>query len=286
MNDLRIISFLPAATEMVFALGLGDALVGVSHECDFPTPAKKLPVVVKPVLPLEKMTLREIDTAVAARIGSGQNLYQVDEALLRELKPNLILTQNLCEVCGPAGNEITAALKCLQPKPQILWMTPHSLEDVFQNLRELGHATGRLEKAEALAASLRERLRNVAVRTKSVSRPPKVFCLEWTDPYYCCGHWVPEMIEIAGGEDPFGRPGGDSIRIELDDVREFGPEIVVVAPCGFGLAEARRFAGELVKIPNAAISPVDANAFFARPGPRYADGIALLQRLFEEVPTV
>ena len=288
MNDLRIISFLPAATEMVFALGLGDALVGVSHECDFPPPAKKLPVVVKPVLPLEKMTLREIDTAVAARIGSGQNLYQVDEALLRELKPNLILTQNLCEVCGPAGNEITAALKCLQPKPQILWMTPHSLEDVFQNLRELGHATGRLEKAEALAASLRERLRNVAVRTKSVSRPPKVFCLEWIDPYYCCGHWVPEMIELAGGVDALGRKGVDSVRIAWPDIAAWAPEILIVSPCGFctekAVAQAKQLLhqpgwSDLPAVRNDRVFAVNANAYFARPGPRLVDGAELLAHL-------
>src|SRR5271154_5274441 len=129
MNNLRIVSLLPAATEMVFALGLGKNLVGVSHECDFPAEAKTKPIVVRPALALEKMTLREIDVAVAERIGSGQSLYQVDENLLRELKPNLILTQNLCQVCAPSGNEMTVALKTLASKPEIIWMSPHSLEE-------------------------------------------------------------------------------------------------------------------------------------------------------------
>ncbi|HZI33322.1 MAG TPA: hypothetical protein VFF11_13355, partial [Candidatus Binatia bacterium] len=161
MNDLRIISFLPAATEMVYALGLGDALVGVTHECDFPPAAKTKPVVVKPALPLEKMSLRQIDVAVATRIGSGQSLYEVDENLLRELKPNLILTQNLCQVCGPSGNEITVALKQLQPGPEVLWMTPHSLEEIFQNLRDLANATARVAQAEAWIVAADRRLQRI-----------------------------------------------------------------------------------------------------------------------------
>jgi iron complex transport system substrate-binding protein len=148
MNDLRILSFLPAATEMVYALGLSDALVGVTHECDFPPEARSKPVVVKPALPLESMSLREIDAAVAARLGSGQSLYEVDESRLRELKPNLILTQNLCQVCGPSGNEITVALKQLEAKPQILWLTPHSLAEIFQNIRDVANVTGRMAQAE------------------------------------------------------------------------------------------------------------------------------------------
>src|SRR5437868_10071032 len=153
MNNLHIVSFLPAATEMVFALGLGDNLVGVSHECDFPPQAKKLPVVVKPALALDKMTLREIDVAVAERIGSGQSLYQVDENLLRELKPDLILTQNLCQVCAPSGNELSAALKLLGTKPEIVWMSPHTLEDIFGNVRELGQATEHSFEAEEIVES-------------------------------------------------------------------------------------------------------------------------------------
>lgn len=153
MNELRIVSFLPAATEMAYALGLGAQLAGVTHECDFPAEARGKPVVVRPALALEKMSLREIDTAVSARLRHGQSLYEVDENLLRRLRPNLILTQDLCQVCAPSGNELAIALRLLQPKPEVVWMSPHSLEEINQNLRALGQAAGRAPEADALIAS-------------------------------------------------------------------------------------------------------------------------------------
>ena len=288
MNNFRIVSFLPAATEMVFALGLGDCLVGISHECDFPPQVKKLPVVVRPALDLEKMSLREIDTAVAARIGSGQSLYQVDEKLLRELKPNLILTQNLCQVCGPAGNEITVALKCLQPKPQIVWMTPHSIEGIFENIRELGQVVGQLTKAEAIIAEYQGRLQRIAAKTRNVSHRLRVFCMEWADPVYCAGHWVPEMVELAGGVDGLACKGKDSIRISWEKVMEWAPEILILSPCGFHLGAALEQVPLLQSLPGWSELPavrsgnvfcVDANSYFARPGPRVVEGVELLAHI-------
>ena len=288
MSNQRIISFLPAATEMVFALGLGDALVGVSHECDFPPAAKTKPVVVKPALALEKMTLREIDAAVAARVGSGQNLYAVDESLLRELKPNLILTQNLCQVCGPSGNEITVVLKTLQPKPEIFWLTPLSLADIFQNLRDLAGVTGRTAQADELIASAHKRLQTISSRAQHAARRPKVFCLEWVDPHYCCGHWVPEMIELAGGVDALGRRGAEAVRAAWPDIAAWAPEILIVSPCGFDTNQAVAQAEQLLRQPgwtdlpavrNGRVFAVNANAYFARPGPRVVDGVELLAHL-------
>jgi iron complex transport system substrate-binding protein len=246
------------------------------------------PVVVKPAMALEKMTLHEIDVAVAARIGSGQSLYEVDENLLRELKPNLILTQNLCQVCGPAGNEVTVVLRALSPKPEIAWMTPHSIEEIFQNIRELGAATGRLDKAEQLIANSRGRLQKISELTKHAPRRPKVFCLEWIDPYYCCGHWVPEMIELAGGHDALGRNGVDSVRIPWSDIAAWAPEILIVSPCGFNTEKAVEQAHRLLQQPgwsdlpavrNNRVFAVNANAYFARPGPRVVDGVELLAHL-------
>jgi len=287
MKNLRIVSFLPAATEMVFALGLGENLVGVSHECDFPPQAKQKPVVVKPALALDKMTLREIDIAVAERIGGGQSLYQVDEILLRGLRPDLIITQNLCQVCAPSGNELTVALKTLGSKPEIVWMSPHSIEEIFQNILELGRATNRLREAEKIVSERRARLEKIYPRTKNLSRP-KIFCMEWADPVYCAGHWVPEMIEIAGGVDELARKETDSVRMKWDDVRSYAPEILILSPCGFHLAQALEQISILKSLPGWAEIPAvrngkvfcaDANSYFARPGPRVVEGTELLAHL-------
>ncbi|HEY1788689.1 MAG TPA: cobalamin-binding protein [Verrucomicrobiae bacterium] len=288
MTSTRLISFLPAATEMVFALGAGESLVGVSHECDFPPAARAKPVVVKAALPLETMTLSEIDTAVAQRIGSGQSLYEVDERLLKEIAPTHILTQELCQVCTPSGNEITRALAALPIKPQILWFSPHKIEDIFGNMRELGAAIGLTASAEAWINAARARLQIVAEKAKTVSQRPRIFCLEWVDPYYSCGHWVPEMVELAGGEDVLGRKGTDSVRIPWSNIERWSPEIVIVSPCGFDTKKAVQQAEQLLQQPgwsdlpaarNDRVYAVDANAYFARPGPRVIDGVELLAHL-------
>src|SRR5712692_5959840 len=178
MASARIVSFLPSATEMVCALGLGVQLVGVTHECDYPPEVEGKPVVVRNVLPIEKMSQPEIDAAVTQRMRDGLTLYQVDEKLLQELAPDIILTQDLCQVCAPSGNEVTQALNLLPTKPQILWLTPRSLEEIFDNLRELGQATCRVKEAEELIAAGRARLEKIAAVTRTLSRRPRVFCME------------------------------------------------------------------------------------------------------------
>lgn len=284
----RIVSLLPSATEMVFALGLGDQLVGVTHECDYPPDALDLPVLVKAVLPVASMSQTEIDEAVTQRLRDGLSLYEIDESLLRALAPNLILTQNLCQVCAPSGNELSRALTQLEDKPDILWMTPHTLAEVLGNIRELGNATGREPAAEMIAADWVMRIRAVADQAAISSRRPRVFCMEWMDPIYCSGHWVPEMVHLAGGCDELGRPGADSVRISWEAVVEWAPEILILMPCGFGLdkaiAQARLLANypgfyDLPAIKAGRAYAVDANAYFARPGPRLVDGVELLHHL-------
>jgi len=276
----RIVSFLSAGTEIVAALGAGDQLVGRSHECDYPASVQELPIVSRPALELGGLTQAEIDSAVSARMRSGESRYLVDEELLRALEPDVILTQDLCQVCAPSGNELSRAITTLPTKPEVLYLTPRTLAEIDENILAVGRAIGREREALALVASNRTRLQAVREATRGRVRRRVVF-LEWTDPFYCAGHWVPEMIEIAGGEDPFGRAGGDSVRIEVDAVQAFNPEIVVVAPCGFGLADAERLARGLPHFGAADVRAVDANAYFARPGPRYVDGVAVLGDLFQ-----
>lgn len=289
MSAPRIVSFLPSATEMAYALGLGDQLVGVTHECDYPSEAKSKPVVVRNVLPIERMSQPEIDAAVTQRMRDGLSLYQVDEKLLQDLAPDLILTQNLCQVCAPSGNEVTRVLDLLPKKPQILWLTPKSLEEIFDNLRELGEATGRLREAEELIASGRATLEEIAAGTRNLSHRPRVFCMEWLDPVYCSGHWMPEMVEIAGGVDALARKGTDSIRIPWDDVVKWAPEILIITPCGFNLDKVIEQTPQLLNYPGWSELPalrsgqvyaVDANSYFARPGPRVVEGTELLAHLF------
>src|SRR6266404_1378312 len=287
-NAARIVSFLPSATEMACALGLGDQLVGVTHECDYPTEVEGKPIVVRSVLPIETMSQPEIDAAVTQRMRDGLSLYQVDEQLLRELAPDIILTQDLCQVCAPSGNEVTKALELLPKKPQILWLTPKSLEEIFDNLRELGQATDRVKEAEGLIASGRARLEKVAAVTCNLSNRSRVFCLEWLDPVYCSGHWMPEMVEIAGGVDALARKGTDSVRIPWNNVLEWAPEILIITPCGFNLDKVIEQTPQLFNNPgwselpavrNGQVYAVDANSYFARPGPRVVDGTELLAHL-------
>jgi len=242
---------------------------------------QRLPIVSRPALELNGLTQAEIDSAVAARLQSGESLYLVDEDLLRRLDPEVILTQDLCQVCAPSGNELSRAITTLPTKPEVLYLTPRTLAEIDDNILAVGRALGREREALAVVQSNRSRLDVVRSATRGRPRKRVVF-LEWTDPLYCAGHWVPEMIEIAGGDDPFGRAGGDSVRIDLESVRAFAPEVVVVAPCGFGLSDAERLAGELPDIAGAAVYPVDANAYFARPGPRYAEGVEALAARFRD----
>jgi iron complex transport system substrate-binding protein len=284
----QIVSFLPSATEIACALGLTDQLVGITHECDYPVEIEGKPVVVRSALPIETMNQREIDVAVAERMRAGHSLYQVDEKLLQELAPDLILTQDLCQVCAPSGTEVSQALNLLPKKPRILWLTPNSLEQIFANVRELGEATGRAKEADELIANGRARLEKIAAVTSRLSYRPRVFCMDWLDPVYCSGHWVPQMVRIAGGEDILAREGADSVRIPWDEVREWAPEVLIITPCGFNLEKTIEQAlqlftyngwSDLPAVRKGRVYAVDANSYFARPGPRVVDGTELLAHL-------
>lgn len=287
MSDLRIVSFLPSGTELACALGLADQLVGISHECDFPPNICGKPVVIHSAFALEGMSLGEIDLAVSQRLRSGASLYEVDERLLRGLSPTHILTQNLCQVCAPAGNEVSRTLKALPTRPEVLWMSPHSIEDIHNDLRQLARSTGRLREAERLIANDHARLQAAAKCVSLTFHRPRVFCAEWIDPVYCCGHWVPEMVEIAGGIDVLGRKWADSVRVKWDDIAKASPEVLIIMPCGFDLDGSVTQAEQLLKHPACATLPavqagrvyaVDA-AYFSRPSLRVVDGTELLAHI-------
>ena len=274
----RIVSFLPAATEITYAIGAGADLVGRSHECDYPPEVKALPVVSRPALPLEGLSQKEIDSAVATRLASGESLYQVDEKLLDELHPDIVLTQDLCQVCAPSGNELSRALRDMSTPPEVLWLTPRNIAEIEQNILAIGDATGRQEVARQLVERNRQRIQRVIQSVGDARRP--VAFLEWTEPLFCGGHWVPEMVAAAGGDDPLGQTGGDSRRITWDDIAASEPEMLIVAPCGYGLSDAIAVAKRLPQTIDAQVYAVDANAYFARPGPRVAEGVEVLASIF------
>jgi iron complex transport system substrate-binding protein len=282
---------------MVCALGMEDQLVGITHECDYPESVKSKPVVVRNVLPIESMSQSEIDRAVAERLREGLSLYQIDEELLTSLAPDLILTQNLCQVCAPSGNEVAQTLKALSREPEILWLTPQSIPEIFQNVIDLGNAIGQNEAAEKLVRNCRDRLEELRTRTSTLPNRPRVFCMEWLDPVYACGHWVPQQVKIAGGIDEIGSDGGESVRVSWESLAEWAPEVLVIMPCGFNLQqtmkqiwqhlgpygsvapENRSAFLDLPAVRNNRVYAVDANSYFARPGPRVVEGTELLAHL-------
>jgi len=287
---MRIVSLLPAATEMICALGLGDELVGVSHECAYPPEVRLKPAVMSAILPTGEMSQAEIDAEVTRRLRAGEPLYDVDAEGLRALAPDLLITQELCEVCAASPRDLAAALAILPDRPRVLQLTPRSLGDVLGNIAEVGEATGRRAQAAQLIAAAEARIEAVRSRAAAAAARPRVFCMEWLDPPYCSGHWVPEMVEICGGVDALSRKGTDSVRVPWQAVLDWRPEVLIVMPCGFGMEETVRQAEILPSLPgwrdlpavqSGRVFAVDANAYFACPGPRLVDGLELLAHLIQ-----
>ena len=286
---MNIVSFLPAATEMAYALGLGGELRAVSHECDYPVEARSKPVVVHLAVDLTGLSAKEIDARVSRQVHEQGTLYLVDEEILRAAHPDLLMTQNLCQVCAPSGTEVTRALAGLHPPPKVLWMTPHSLDGIFDNIRDLGSHAGREAEANRLTASMQDDLAELRAETARGLSRPRVFCMEWVDPVFCAGHWVPEMVDAAGGVDGLAHRGVDSTRIPWEEVIRWAPEVLVVAPCGYHLPRVREEAARLKDLPgwesipavrNGRVFAVDADSYVSRPGPRVAQGARLFAHLF------
>lgn len=284
---MRICSLLPSSTEILFALGLGDSVVGVTHECDFPPEARKKPALIRPRVDPHAAPA-EVDRQVAELVKRGESIYAVDAELLGSLSPDLIVTQDLCHVCAASPDDLAAALTRLAKRPRVLSLAPHSLRDVWDDIRRVGEATAHRREAQALALTLEQRVAAIEVRAAQSGARPRVLCLEWLDPYYIAGHWVPEMVAKAGGEDVLGRPGEVSRRASADQIANSGAEIMVVMPCGYNVSRALD-GYRAVEIPpswnslpavrDRRIFAVDANSYFSRPGPRLADGVALLAHL-------
>jgi iron complex transport system substrate-binding protein len=285
---MRICSLLPSATEILYAIGLGDSVLGVTHECDFPADAATKPALIRPRVD-PQATPAEIDRKVSEIIARGESIYAVDAELLSSLSPDLILTQDLCHVCAASPDDLATALTRFRHQPQVLSLTPRSLAEVWDDIRRVGEATGRRREAEALAASIEQRLAAIEDTSARAASRPRVLCLEWLDPYFVGGHWIPEMVYKAGGEDVLGKLRQPSYKVGAAEILESRPEVIVIMPCGYNTARiVEEFS--LDQLPPGAeclpavkrrhVFAVDANAYFSRPGPRLADGVELLAHIF------
>jgi iron complex transport system substrate-binding protein len=280
---MRICSLLPGATEIVFALGLDDQIVGVTHECDHPADAKNKPVMVRSAIDSARMSSREIDEKVTEILRAGKGLYSIDEQAFLDAAPDLILTQGLCDVCALDYNNVVKAAELLAKTPRILSLNPHSLTDILDDIRRIGEATGRSTDAASLVGDLTARIERIGYGAPSYR--PRVVCLEWFEPLYTAGHWVPEMVALAGGQDVLGRPGEPSAKVEWDRVVDARPEVLLLMPCGFDTRRAVKESAPLRALPgwndlpavkSGNVYALNGNAYFSRPGPRLINGLEIL----------
>lgn len=279
---MKILSLLPSATEIVYALDLGDALEGVTHECDHPPEARRKPVVSTTSLPsLDDVAPEEIDGLVSDSLARGEPLYRIDEDLVRAIRPDVILAQDLCRVCAVPSGDVAAALERLGCAAEVVSLDPNSVEDVIAGIETVGAVAGAERRAESVAGRLRDRVAAVEERARDLT-PVPTLALEWAEPPFCGGHWVPEMIRLAGGRDVLGKEGAPSRRVTWDEVGASAAEAIVYMPCGYFLddavaqAHALLLSERLGSPPAAQVYATDASAYFSRPGPRIVDGLEIL----------
>lgn len=290
---MKIVSLIPSATEIVFALGLGDSLDGVTFECDYPPEARTKPVVSGTALPTdEPLTAREIDDAVSARVDAGDAIYTLDAARIRDIQPDLILAQDLCQVCAVPSGAVEEALESLGCHSEVISLDPSTLDEVIDCIAVVGDATETSARARVLVGDLRARV-EVVKRCVVQHHRPRTIALEWSDPPFSGGHWVPDMIDAAGGMSVLAEKGERSRRLSWDEIATASPNVAVFMPCGYGFDEAVEEGQHLLDVPALAgaehIYAADANALFSRPGPRLVDGVealawALHPRVFRAPP--
>lgn len=288
VENLKICSLLPSATEIVFALGLGERLAAVTHECDFPPEATRLPKITSSVFDHEASSSRQIHRHISESVHSGSSIYHLDREMLREIDPDLILTQELCDVCAVSYSEVRRAARLLRGERQVVSLEPVDLSGILATVEEVARLADVEEEGLRLTARLRERIDRVASRARKAASRPRVFAMEWLDPFFAGGHWVPEMVRLAGGVDGLAEEGVPSREVSWERIREFDPEAIVAMPCGFDLARTEREMramtlpkewGSLQAAVAGQVYAVDGSAYFNRPGPRIVDGLEILAEI-------
>ena len=285
---MRIVSLLPSTTEIVCALGLDAELVGITHECDYPAAAVDKPRLTASRISHETMTSLEIDHAVRSQLDGHGSIYDLDEARLRALNPDLILTQELCEVCAVSYQTVERAARMFEADVKVVSLEPNTIADIFENISMVGELTARSSEADQLVSSLSARLDRIKAKTAVLDQRPRTLMLEWLEPPFAPGHWVPEQVAIAGGDAAFGKAGQRSVTTNAEEIRAYAPEVIVLIPCGYyqedilrQLPGAKLPAGwnDLPAVKNNAVWATDATSYFSRPGPRVVDGVEILARI-------
>jgi iron complex transport system substrate-binding protein len=283
---VRIVSFLPSATETLYELGAGGQLVGVTHECRFPAQARKKPRVIRPSFDSGRMTGRQIDSKIVELMRSGSDIYIVDDKVLKKANPDLIVAQGLCEVCSPFTKEISRAVSVLGGRPEVLVLDPHDLDDILVSIMDVAEKVGRVREGARLVASLQRRID--AVRSMKIDSRPRVLCIEWLDPLFTAGHWVPQMVEMAGGVNGISVAGEPSRRMDIEEAAKFDPDIIVLMPCGFEILRTQKELSALARsekwkslraVRNGSVYVVNANAYFSKPGPRTVTGLEIMAKI-------
>lgn len=304
MSSERIVSFLPSSTEILYEIGAGSQIVGVTHECKYPDDAKRKPRVINSSFDAGKMNSKEIDEKIVELMQSGRDIYVIDDQKLREVKPDLIIAQGICEVCAPFTNEINRATSVLGYKPDILVLDPHDLDDILVSIMDVAERVDRVKEGRKLVVSLQSHIDNIRMRVGRRRRirsgsnslannnikQPKVLCIEWIDPFFTAGHWIPQMIEIAGGINGLSSRGQPSHRIYIDEIIKFNPDKIILMPCGFDidrtLTEAKTLEindkwKSLRAVQDNEVYAVNAGAYFSKPGPRTITGLEVLAKIID-----
>lgn len=286
-QNLRIASLLPSATEIVCALGLEENLVGITHECDFPTSVQSLPHLTASRISHETMSSKEIDHHVRSQLDGHGSIYDLNEKLLHALQPDLILTQELCDVCAVSYKTVEKAARMYTADAKVVSLEPNTLEEIFDNVRFVGELTGTEPQAAQVVENLRQRLENLEEKTENVARP-RVLMLEWLEPFFAPGHWVLEQVKFAGGDFGFGNLGKPSTTTTIEEIAAYAPEIVVLIPCGYYIRDILRQVPQtnfpaawfdLPAVKNGDVWAVDATSYFSRPAPRVVDGAEILAKI-------
>ena len=288
---MRIVSFLPSATETLYELGAGSQVVGVTHECNYPSQARKKPRVIRSSFDPGQMTGRDIDSKIVELMRTGKDIYILDENTLKRVSPDLIVAQGLCEVCSPFTKEINRAVSLLgDRRPDVLVLDPHDLDDILVSIMDVAEKIGKVREGRKLVASLQKRIDEVRSSSSmiEVKQKPKVLCVEWIDPLFTAGHWVPQIVEYAGGINGLSSTGEPSRRMDIDEAMQLNPDIIVLMPCGFDIEQTFKELPviasnekwkSLQAVKNGNVYAVNANAYFSKPGPRTVVGLEIMAKI-------